>query len=319
MRHILAIDQGTTSSRAIVFDERMQIVASGQEEFPQHFPRLGLGRARPGRHLVERRRHLPRRHRARRHRRRRHRRIGITNQRETTLVWERATGRPIAPRHRLAGPPHRAALRRAPRGRATSRWSPSAPASSSTPTSPAPSSPGSSTPTTARARGRARGELAFGTVDSFLIWRLTGGARHVTDATNAARTLLYDIHRGAWDPEILRPPRHPARDAARGPRLRRRLRRHPPRPLRRQRSRSSASPATSRRRRSARPASRPGMLKSTYGTGCFAVLNTGADPVAHRRTACSPPSPTSSTASRPTRSKARSSSPAPSCSGCATA
>ena len=109
----------------------------------------------------------------------------------------------------------------------------------------------------ARERAR-RGELLFGTVDSFLIWKLTGGRAHVTDATNAARTLLYNIHRRRLGPRDLRPPRRPARDAAGGARLRRRLRHHARRPLRARDPDPRASPATSRRRRSGRPASRRG-------------------------------------------------------------
>ena len=108
----------------------------------------------------------------------------------------------------------------------------------------------------ARALAKA-GHLAFGTIDTFLLWRLTGGRVHATDATNASRTLLYDINKGALDDELLRAVRRAARDAARGARLQRRLRHDGAVDPRRARCRSSASPATSRRRPSARPASRP--------------------------------------------------------------
>ncbi len=100
-----------------------------------------------------------------------------------------------------------------------------------------------------------RGELCFGTIDSFLIWRLTGGKVHATDATNASRTLLFDIHDGVWDDELLRIFDVPARHPPRGEGLRRRLWRDRAGHPRRAPSRSSASPATSRRRPSARPAS----------------------------------------------------------------
>ena len=160
-------------------------------------------------------------------------------------------------RHRLAGPPHRRRSAPSCAPPATRRWSPSAPGCCSTPTSPAPSSSGCSTPTTgARERAR-RGELLFGTVDSWLIWKLTGGrvARHRRHQRRADAALQHPRRR--LGPRHLRAPRRADGDAAGGARLRRRLRRDPRRPLRPARSRSSASPATSRRRRSARPASRP--------------------------------------------------------------
>ena len=260
MTHVLAIDQGTTSSRAIVFDAGLEPRRRGAGGVPPALPALGLGRARPRRHLVDASpppaaapssapASLPGRPRRDRHHQpaRDDARLGARHR------------PPARPRHRLAGPPHLRALRRAPRGRPRGRSSPRAPASSSTPTSPAPSSSGSSTPTRGRARGARRGELLFGTVDSYLIWRLTGGARprHRRHQRRPDAALRHP--HGRLGPRHLRPPRHPPRDAARGPRLRRRLRRHPPRPLRRPpRSRSSASPATSRRRPSARPASRRG-------------------------------------------------------------
>ena len=131
----------------------------------------------------------------------------------------------------------------------------------------------------ARARAEAANSPSAPST-AFLIWRLTGGAVHATDATNASRTLLFDIHRGAWDDELCRAVRRAAGDAAGGARQRRRLRRD--RACSARPSRSAASPATSRRRPSGRPASRPGMMKSTYGTGCFALLNTGETPVASK-------------------------------------
>ena len=138
----------------------------------------------------------------------------------------------------------------------------------------------------ARGARAKRGELAFGTVDSFLLWRLTGGAVHATDATNASRTLLFDIHRGDWDDELLALFRMPRAHAAGGARQRGRFRRRRCRAFSARRSRSAASPATSRRRSSGQACFEPGMVKSTYGTGCFALLNTGATPVALAATGC---------------------------------
>ncbi len=206
-RLILALDQGTTSSRAVLVDAEGRIVASAQRELTQHFPqpgwveqdageiwatqrdtardvlaKAGLGSAGVGLERVAA--------------------IGITNQRETTIVWDRATGEPVAPA--IVWQDRRTAdvceeLRRAGSGplvrRATGllldpyfsatklRW-----ILDSVPD--------------AMARARA-GELAFGTVDSWLIWQLTRGRRHVTDASNASRTLLYDIGRGDWEDELL--------------------------------------------------------------------------------------------------------------------
>ena len=169
------------------------------------------------------------------------------------------------------------------------------------------------------ARARAeRGELAFGTIDSFLLWRLTGGAVHATDATNAVRTLLFDIHRQAGTTSCCRCSDVPARAAAGGPRQRRHVRHAPRRACSGASCRSPAWPATSRRRCSARPASRPAWSKSTYGTGCFVLLNTGERGGCVAAIACSRRSPVGSAAGRPTRSRARSSSPARRSSGCAT-
>ena len=163
-----------------------------------------------------------------------------------------------------------------------------------------------------------KGELAFGTIDSFLLWRLTGGKVHATDATNASRTMLFNIRTQEWDDDLLRLLKIPrallpevrdssgefgATDGACSAR----------------RCRSPASPATSRRRLVGQACFAPGMIKSTYGTGCFVLLNTGdkavdvEEPAAHAR------SPTGSRASPATPSRAASSSPAPRCSGCATA
>jgi glycerol kinase len=203
MSYILALDQGTTSSRAILFDEAGTIAAVAQHEFEQFYPQAGWVEHDPMEILTSqlacavealgRASARPRDVAA----------IGITNQRETVIVWERATGKPIHPaivwqdrrtaslcgllEERGAGEDvsNRTGLVLDPYFSATKvGWI-------------LDSVPG------ARARAE-RGELAFGTVDSWLIWHLTSGTRHVTDVTNASRTLLYNIVKGEWDPELLR-------------------------------------------------------------------------------------------------------------------
>ncbi|RME15996.1 MAG: glycerol kinase, partial [Alphaproteobacteria bacterium] len=275
MSHVLAIDQGTTSSRAIVFDAALTPVASAQREFAQHFPRSGwvehdpediwqttLDTCREALAAVPQGAV---------------RAIGITNQRETTLLWDRATGKPL--HNAIVWQDRRtadtcAALREAgheelftartgllldPYFSATKlKWL-------------LDTLPG------ARARAEA-GELAFGTVDSFLIWRLTGGRVHATDATNAARTMLYDIHAGRWDEDILALLDIPAAllpevkdcaddfgttDAALlGEEI----------PILGVAGDQQAATV-------GQACFAPGMMKSTYGTGCFALLNTGETPV----------------------------------------
>ncbi len=276
--HVLAIDQGTTSTRAIVFDGAMRPVASAQEEFPQHFPAPGWVEHDAGdlwgttaatcRGAIERAGLRTADIAA----------IGITNQRETTLVWDRATGRPI----------HNAIVWQ---DRRTSDYCRSL------------REAGHDRVITARtglladpyfsgtklkwlldhvdgARDRAmRGDLAFGTVDTWLIWNLTGGQVHATDATNAARTMLYDIHKGEWSAEIcdlfgvpmamLPQVRDCAADfgMARADLFGREI------PIRGVAGDQQAATI-------GQACFRPGMLKSTYGTGCFALLNTGNAPVA---------------------------------------
>jgi glycerol kinase len=277
MTHILAIDQGTTSSRAMVFRHDCTIAAIAQQEFPQHFPKSGLVEHDPedlwgsvlatGREAI-RKAGLAARDIAA---------IGITNQRETTLVWDRATGKPI----------HHAIVWQDRRTAEMCRTLKDA---------------GGETLVTARAglvldpyfsatkiawlldhvpgaRAKAeRGELAFGTVDSFLLWRLTAGAVHATDATNASRTALYDIRANAWSDELcalfgvpramLPEVRDCAADyGATAPELF-----------------GAAIPirgiaGDQQAALIGQACFAPGMMKSTYGTGCFAILNTGATAV----------------------------------------
>ena len=197
-RFVLALDQGTTSSRAILFDHSGQPVASAQRELPQHFPAPGEvehdaediweGQLATAREVLLRARVKPGEVAA----------IGLTNQRETTVVWERATGRPVARavvwQSRVTAP-RCEALRAAgheERFRALTGLPLDAYFSGPKIAHILDSSPG------LRERGEA-GELCFGTIDSFLLWRLSGGRVHATDVSNASRTLLFDVQRLRWD------------------------------------------------------------------------------------------------------------------------
>jgi glycerol kinase len=280
MTHILAIDQGTTSSRAIIFDASLRVKSTSQEEFPQHYPASGWVEHDPSdlwstvagtaRAAIEKAGLTARNIAA----------IGITNQRETTLVWDRKTGDPLY--NAIVWQDRRtadtcAALKAA-------GHEPMITARTGLLLDPYFSgtklkwildhTPG--------ARDRAkRGELAFGTVDSYLIWKLTGGKTHATDATNAARTMLYNIKTGAWDAEIcglldiplqLLPE---VRDCAanfgttRADLFGREI------PILGVAGDQQAATV-------GQACFTPGMMKSTYGTGCFALLNTGAEMVASK-------------------------------------
>jgi glycerol kinase len=201
-RYVLAIDQGTSSSRVIIYDSKLEPVASAQQEFPQYYPEAGWVEHDAGEiwdSVVAVMREAMSRANARDAD---IASIGITNQRETTIVWDRHTGRPIARAivwqdRRTAGlcrtleargagqrVAERTGLRIDPYFSATKiAWILDAVDG-------------------ARERAR-RGELAFGTVDTFLLWRLTGGAVHATDATNASRTLLFNLKAQTWDEEML--------------------------------------------------------------------------------------------------------------------
>lgn len=271
--YILAIDQGTTSSRAIIFDKSMQIVAVGQKEFPQHYPASGWVEHDPEdiwKSVVSTVRAALRKAKldasdiaA----------IGITNQRETALIWDKATGEPI----------HNAIV-----------WQDRRTAAMCEKLKKAGHEPLFAKTTgllldpyfsgtkfawmldkVKGARKRAeKGELLAGTVDSFLIWRLTGGRRHVTDATNASRTLLFDISSNRWDKRLLD------------------LLSIPEAMLAEVKDCADDFGATEKKLFGAeipilgvagdqqaatigQACFEPGMMKSTYGTGCFAVLNTG--------------------------------------------
>ena len=218
MNYILALDQGTTSSRAILFDEAGAIAAVAQREFQQLYPQAGWVEHDPMEILttqmacaveaIAKAGARPRDSVASKDSSssvgwRDVAAIGITNQRETAIVWERATGKPIHPA--IVWQDRRtAALCKALEESGAGEMISSKTGLVLDPYFSATKVkwildhvPG------ARARA-ARGELAFGTVDSWLIWHLTGGRRHVTDVTNASRTLLFNIVKGEWDPELLR-------------------------------------------------------------------------------------------------------------------
>ncbi len=278
MGHILALDQGTTSSRGIVFDAGMTIKSIAQEEFPQHYPASGWVEHDPSdlwattaataRAAIEKAGLSARDITA----------IGITNQRETTLVWDRKTGRPI----------HNAIVwqdRRTAEFCTTLREAGHEPMITAR-TGLLADPYFSATKlkyildTVDGARARARnGELAFGTVDTWLIWNLTGGRVHATDATNAARTMLYDIHKGRWSQticdlfDIPRAMLPEVRDCAADFGMTRAdLFGHEIPILGVAGDQQAATIGQA--------CFTPGMMKSTYGTGCFAVLNTGETPVA---------------------------------------
>jgi glycerol kinase len=277
MSYILAIDQGTTSSRAIVFDAQLNIVGVGQQEFAQHFPRSGWVEHDPEdlwRTVLETCRFaLSRAGIAARDLAG----IGITNQRETTLVWERASGRSVhraivwqdrrtadaCDRLKAAG--HEPLIRRKTGLLLDPYFSGTKIAAILDAT------PG------ARARAE-RGELAFGTVDSFLIWRLTGGRTHVTDATNASRSMLFDIHKGEWDEELLSVLGVPNAVLPSVADSSGELGVTDPEvfgaaiPIRGVAGDQQAAMV-------GQACFEPGMMKSTYGTGCFALLNTGPEAV----------------------------------------
>jgi glycerol kinase len=278
--YVLAIDQGTTSSRAIAFDSKQQPAGWGKMEFTQHFPASGWVEHVPeeiwatclwAAKTALRKAKITAKDVAA---------IGITNQRETTIVWDRATGKPIY--NAIVWQDRRTAritdkLRRNGKEAMVTRktgllldpyfsaskikWI---------------------LDKVKGARRRAeRGELAFGTVDSWLIWKLTGGEVHATDATNACRTLLYNISTNRWDPELLALFDIPeamlpeVKDCADdfgmsepdilGAAI----------PIRGVAGDQQAATI-------GQACFKPGMMKSTYGTGCFALLNTGSQLVRSR-------------------------------------
>jgi glycerol kinase len=276
--YVLAIDQGTTSTRAILFRADTSIASFAQREFPQHFPADGEVEHEPddlwattletcrsamleagagGKDIVA---------------------IGIANQRETTLLWHRGSGRPV---HRAIVWQDRRTAELCARLKAAGH---EATFAAKTGLLLDPYFSGTKLAwllqhTEGGGDLAARGELAFGTVDTYLLWRLTGGKAHATDATNASRTLMFDIHKGRWDDELL---------ALLGV----------PKAVLPQVLDSSAAfgvtdPALfgtaipiygiagdQQAALIGQACFAPGMVKSTYGTGCFVLLNTDRTPVA---------------------------------------
>jgi glycerol kinase len=271
--YVLAIDQGTTSTRAIVFDARACAVALARRELAQHYPASGWVEHEPEdiwrdtlasmREALERARLKAADLAA----------LGITNQRETSLVWERASGRPI----------HRAIVwqdrRTADLCTQLKAHGAEAVVRSKTGLLLDPYFSGTKLAWlldhVPRARERAtRGELAFGTIDTFLLWRLTGGRVHATDVTNASRTLLFNIHAQQWDEELLRLLRVPR---ALLPEVRDSSERYGmTEPALLGEAVPIAGIAGDQQAALVGQACfSPGMAKSTYGTGCFLLLNTG--------------------------------------------
>jgi glycerol kinase len=277
---ILAVDQGTTSTRAMVFDREGAPLGRAQKELAQSFPRPGWVEHDPEeiwqatqevcRSALAEARIGPRELAG----------IGITNQRETTILWERASGRPIAPAivwqdRRTADAC--AALARAGHGDVLAARTGLVidPYFSATKIA-------WLLDNVAGARAAAeRGELAFGTVDSFLLWRMTGGRVHATDATNASRTLIFDIHRQDWDDELLgffgipRSLLPEVRDSAGAFGTADAGFLGAPVPI-------TGIAGDQQAATVGQGCFTPGMIKSTYGTGCFVVLNTGKAAVASK-------------------------------------
>ena len=277
---VLAIDQGTTGSTAVILNAQGGVVARGYAELPQHFPRPGWVE-HDGDEIWETTLRAVRQALAQDEGRGTPAAIGITNQRETTLVWDRATSRPIGPAivwqdRRTA--PRCEALRRAGHEPAIARRTGLRldPYFSATKIE-------WILDHTAGARPRARkGELAFGTIDAWLLWKLTGGRVHATDFTNASRTLLFDIRRHEWDEKLLSLFRIPAallpdaRPSAGDFGVTRGVPGIPDGiPIRGMAGDQQAALF-------GQGCVAAGGLKNTYGTGCFLMLHTGSKPVASR-------------------------------------
>jgi glycerol kinase len=276
-RYVLALDQGTTSSRSILFDHSGGVVAIAQQEFTQHFPSPGqvehdameiwatqsatiesvLAQAGASAADVAA--------------------IGITNQRETTVLWDRATGRPVAPAivWQDRRTTDRCATLRAGGHEERTR--------AITGLTLDPYFSGTKLAwlldTVSDARSRAeRGDLLFGTIDSWLIWNLTRGESHITDGSNASRTLLLDLASGAWSAEMLDllripsaclptvvPSSLPLNDAPRAVLGTTRI------PI-------TGIAGDQQAALFGQACFQPGMAKNTYGTGCFMLMNTGTAP-----------------------------------------
>lgn len=275
--YVLALDQGTTSSRAIIFNHSGNIIALSQKEFTQYYPSPGLVEHNPAEiwstqvsvaaEAIIKAGLTPKNIAA----------IGITNQRETTIIWDRLTGKPI----------HNAIVWQ---DRRTAAYCDNLKETGYSKTIQEKTGliidayfsatkikwlldnvPG--------ARQKAeKGELAFGTVDSWLVWNLTGGAVHATDVTNASRTMIFNIHTLSWDDELLNlfdipqnilPAVHASSEVlgeTAGNILAHKI------PV-------AGIAGDQQAALFGQMCTRPGMVKSTYGTGCFMLMNTGNKPV----------------------------------------
>jgi len=278
MKYLLALDQGTTSSRAIVFDHAGQVVATAQREFRQLFPQPGWVEHDPqeiwATQLDAARRALEQaglnaNDIAG---------IGITNQRETTVVWDRATGKPIT--NAIVWQDRRTAAacdRLKARGlanliRRKTGLVVDAYFSATKLEWILRHVPG------AKARAR-KGELAFGTIDSWLAWNLTAGRCHITDASNASRTMLFNLHTGDWDDELLRLFNVPR---ATLPTVRASSEVYGETHLLGGAIPIAGIAGDQQAALFGQVCTRPGLAKNTYGTGCFLLLHTGEKPVTSR-------------------------------------
>jgi glycerol kinase len=276
--YVLAIDQGTTSSRAFLFRSDTSVASFAQREFPQHFPADGEVEHDPvdlWNTTLETCRSAMREAGASA---KDIAAIGVANQRETTLLWERGSGRPVA-RAIVWQDRRTAALCAELKAGGHEKTFAEKTGLVLDPYFSGTKLAWLLREAQAKGLSAAGGELAFGTVDTYLLWRLTGGKIHATDATNASRTLLFNIHEGRWDDDLL---------ALLGI----------PRSVLPQVLDCSAAfgftdpdlfgaaipicgmAGDQQAALIGQACFRPGMVKSTYGTGCFALLNTGATPVA---------------------------------------
>jgi glycerol kinase len=274
MAHVAAIDQGTTGSTALVLDGKGRVVGRGYSEFRQHFPKPGWVEhdadeiwkvsLRVLRDAVRKAGIEPRALSA----------IGITNQRETTVLWDRETGRPV---HRAIVWQDRRTASRCDQLREQGRL---------------PLVAGNTglvldayfsgtklewllANVPGAAKAAARGRLAFGTIDSWLVWKLTGGAVHATDYTNASRTMLFDVHRRRWDPRLLDMLGIPASLLPEARPSSGEFGRTAPGVLGRTSVPITGIAGDQQAALFGQQCVRPGMVKNTYGTGCFVLTQTG--------------------------------------------
>jgi len=276
-KFILALDAGTTSSRSLLFDSRGKVVALAQREFQQHFPRPGWVEHDATEIWQTQRATIAAAMQTVQATPRDIAAVGITNQRETTVLWDRASGEPVAPaivwqdRRTTEACEHLRALGQEPEIAARTGLLLDPYFSATKLAWLLDQVPG------ARARAE-RGELAFGTIDSWLLFKLTGHRRHVTDVTNASRTLLLNLRTGAWDErllEILRIPRaclpevvDSCLDASAAIEI----------DLEGTKLPVTGIAGDQQAALFGQACFEPGMAKNTYGTGCFALMNTGSEP-----------------------------------------